>query len=126
MLSCQASLYVGCELPSSYGTLTLSEQTIAMNRLVLGERDRFPEIAATFFEVAVRQTRKAMAGWLCHQCERGLIKLEDAHAAAGMLRGMMTMEPQRSDAGTACHPRSRGNRRPSKILRSVVPGRLPA
>jgi AcrR family transcriptional regulator len=80
----------------AYGTLTLSEETIAMNRLVLGECNRFPEIAATFFEVAIRQTSKAMAGWLCHQCERGLIKLEDPHAAAGMLRGMMTMEPQRA------------------------------
>jgi AcrR family transcriptional regulator len=80
----------------AYGTLTLSEETIAMNRLVYGELDRFPEIAATFFEVAVRRTSKAMAGWLRHQCERGLIKLEDAYAAAGMLRGMMIMEPLRA------------------------------
>jgi AcrR family transcriptional regulator len=80
----------------AYGTLTLSDEAIAMNRLVLGECDRFPEIAATFFEVAVRRTSKAMAGWLRRQCERGLIKLEDAHLAAGMLRGMMVMEPQRA------------------------------
>jgi AcrR family transcriptional regulator len=80
----------------AYGTLTLSEETIAMNRLVYGELDRFPEIAATFFEVAVRRTSKAMAGWLRHQCERGLIRLEDAYAAAGMLRGMMIMEPLRA------------------------------
>jgi AcrR family transcriptional regulator len=80
----------------AYGTLTLSADTIAMNRLVLGERDRFPEIAATFYEAAVQRTSKAMAGWLRHQCERGLIELEDARAAAGMLRGMMIMEPQRA------------------------------
>jgi AcrR family transcriptional regulator len=80
----------------AYGTLTLSEDAIAINRLVLGERDRFPEIAATFFEVAVRRTNKAIAGWLRRQRERGLIKLGDAQAAAGMLRGMMSMEPQRA------------------------------
>jgi AcrR family transcriptional regulator len=80
----------------AYGTLTLNEGTIAMNRLVYGELDRFPEIAAAFFEVAVRRTTDAMAGWLRHQCERGLIKLEDAQAAAGMLRGMMIMEPLRA------------------------------
>jgi AcrR family transcriptional regulator len=80
----------------AYGTLTLSEATIAMYRLVVGERDRIPEIATTFFEVAIRQTTKAMAGWLSHQCERGLIKLEDPLAAAGMLRGMMIMEAQRA------------------------------
>jgi AcrR family transcriptional regulator len=80
----------------AYGTLTLSEEGIAMLRLVLGERDRFPGIAATFFDVAIERTSKAMAGWLRHQCERGLIKLEDAHVSAGMLRGMMIMEPQRA------------------------------
>jgi AcrR family transcriptional regulator len=80
----------------AYGTLTLSEETIAMNRLVLGESDRFPEVAAAFYEAAVLRTSEAMAGWLRRQCERRLIKLEDPHAAAGMVRGMMIMEPQRA------------------------------
>jgi AcrR family transcriptional regulator len=80
----------------AYGTLTLSEDTIAINRLVISECDRFPEVAATFYEAAVRRTSKAMAGWLRRQCERGLIHLEDPDAAAGMLRGMMIMEPQRA------------------------------
>jgi AcrR family transcriptional regulator len=80
----------------AYGTLTLSAETIAINRLVIGECDRFPEVAATFYEVAVVRTSEAMAGWLLRQCERGLIKLEDPHSAAGMLRGMMIMEPQRA------------------------------
>jgi AcrR family transcriptional regulator len=78
----------------AYGTLTLDEGTIAMIRLVLGESDRFPELAATFYEVAVRRTREAMADWLRRQCNRGLIRLEDPDGAAGMLRGMMVMEPQ--------------------------------
>jgi AcrR family transcriptional regulator len=80
----------------AYGTLTLDEETIAMIRLVLGECDRFPELAATFYEVAIRRTTEAMADWLRRQCERGLIRLEDPQVAAGMLRGMMTMEPQRA------------------------------
>jgi AefR-like transcriptional repressor, C-terminal domain len=37
-----------------------------------------------------------MAGWLRRQCDRGLIKLEDPQVVAGMLRGMMIMEPQRA------------------------------
>jgi AcrR family transcriptional regulator len=80
----------------AYGVLTLSEDTIAMNRLVLGEGDRFPEIAATFYEVAVQRTSEAMAGWLRNQIERGLIELEDVRTAVGMLRGMMILEPQRA------------------------------
>jgi AcrR family transcriptional regulator len=80
----------------AYGSLTLSGETIAMYRLVLGECDRFPEIAATFYEVAIRGTSKAMESCLKRQCDRGSIALEDVSAATGMLRGMMIMEPQRA------------------------------
>ncbi len=80
----------------AFGSLTLNEEVIAMNRLVLGECDRFPEIAAAFYEVAIRRTSDAMAGWLERQRRRGLIALDDPLLAAGMLRGMMIMEPQRA------------------------------
>jgi AcrR family transcriptional regulator len=81
---------------TAYGSLTLSEETIAMNRLVIRESCQFPEIAATFYETAILPTTEAMAGWLRKQCERGLIALEDPRLAAEMLRGMMIMEPQRA------------------------------
>jgi AcrR family transcriptional regulator len=80
----------------AYGTLTLSERTIAMHRLVIRECDQFPEVAATFYEAAIRRANDAMARWLRRQRERGLITLEDPQAAAGMLRGMMSMDPQRA------------------------------
>ena len=80
----------------AYGTLTLSDEVIAMNRLIIRECDQFPEIAAAFYEAAIQRTTDAMAGWLRRQCERGLIKLEDPQVVAGMLRGMMIMEPQRA------------------------------
>ena len=81
---------------AAYGALNLNEETIAMHRLVLGECDRFPEIAASFYELAIRRTSEAMEGWLRKQCDCGLIALKDPNAATGMLRGMMTMEPQRA------------------------------
>ena len=80
----------------AYGRLTLEPETIAMHRLVIGESDRFPEIAAAFYKLAITPASKAMASWLREQCARGLITLENAEDAAGMLRGMMTMEPQRA------------------------------
>jgi len=80
----------------AYGTLTLSERTIAMHRLVIRESDQFPEVAAAFYETAIRRANDAMARWLRRQSERGLIALEDPQAAAGMLRGMMSMDPQRA------------------------------
>jgi AcrR family transcriptional regulator len=80
----------------AYGTLTLSPETIAVNRLAIAESDRFPDIAAAFYERAVMRINAAMAGWLKAQRERGLIELDDPAMAAGMLRGMMLMEPQRA------------------------------
>jgi AcrR family transcriptional regulator len=80
----------------AYGRLALDQEVIAMNRLVLGESDRFPEIAQAFYEAAIRPTSEAMADWLERQRRRGLIALDDPLLAAGMLRGMMVMEPQRA------------------------------
>ena len=81
---------------AAYGTLTLDGESIAIQRLVLGECDRFPELAASFYELAIRGTSEAMQGWLKRQCDRGLIAVEDLAAATDMLRGMMIMGPQRA------------------------------
>jgi AcrR family transcriptional regulator len=80
----------------AYGTLTLSHRTIAMHRLVIGECGQFPEIASAFYALAIRRANEGMAAWLRRQCERGLIKLDDPQTAAGMLRGMIAMDPQRA------------------------------
>ena len=80
----------------AYGSLALDDEVIAVNRLVLAECDRFPEIALAFYEGAIRPTTEAMADWLERQRRRGLIALDDPLLAAGMLRGMMVMEPQRA------------------------------
>ena len=79
-----------------YGSLTLSDEAIAMNRLVIRECGQFPEVATAFYEAAILRTTRVMADWLRRQCERGLIALEDPHVAAEMLRGMMVMDPQRA------------------------------
>src|SRR5215470_12596052 len=91
------SLSEGLErLLVAYGTLTLSERSIAMHRLVLRECDQFPEVATAFYESAVRRANEGIAGWLRRQRDRGVIKLDDPDVAAGMLRGMMSMDLQRA------------------------------
>jgi AcrR family transcriptional regulator len=80
----------------AYGTLTLNANVIAINRLVIGESERFPEIATTFYEHAILLTGRAMEAWLRRQCDHGLIELDDPHTATEMLRGMMIMDPQRA------------------------------
>lgn len=80
----------------AFGSLTLNKETIALVRLVISESDRFPELAATFHQVAVVQTTGAIAKWLEAQRECGRLKFDDVHAAAAALRGMMTMDLQRT------------------------------
>jgi AcrR family transcriptional regulator len=80
----------------AYGELTLSAETIAINRLVIGESDRFPEIAEAFYEHAIVQSSRRIEGWLTRQVELGRLRITDPKLATGMLRGMMVMEPQRA------------------------------
>ncbi|MGJ4860673.1 TetR/AcrR family transcriptional regulator [Labrys sp. KB_33_2] len=79
-----------------YGALTFDEEAVSSLRLVMAECDRFPEIATAFYELALRPTSQTMVAWLKRQHDLGEIEIEDPEAAVGMLRGMMTMEPQRA------------------------------
>jgi AcrR family transcriptional regulator len=83
-------------LMTEFGILTLSEETIAIQKLVIAESDRFPELAASFYADAILATQAVLERFLARRCAEGAIDLDDPHAAAGMLRGMMTMEPQRA------------------------------
>lgn len=81
---------------AAYGRLTLSPDTVAMTRLVFSECGRFPELAAVFYEKAIRRTSTAIESWLKKRVALGELRLENIAEATGMLRGMMAMEPQRA------------------------------
>lgn len=81
---------------AAYGRLTLSLDTVAMTRLVFSECGRFPELAAVFYERAIRRTSTAIESWLRKRVSLGELRLENIAEATGMLRGMMAMEPQRA------------------------------
>ena len=83
-------------LLQAFGELTMSAETIAIQKLVIAESDRFPALAAAFQAEAIATTHAAMTEFLRVQCSRGTLELDDPHRAAGMLRGMMIMEPQRA------------------------------
>jgi AcrR family transcriptional regulator len=76
--------------------LVLDGEVIALQRMILAEGDKFPEIAQAFYHNAMRRTVSALAGWLRTQQKRGRIVLDDADIAAGMLLGMLVFEPQRA------------------------------
>lgn len=79
-----------------FGELVLDETVIAMQRMVLSESEQFPEIAETFYSKAIKRSENTLASWLKTQAERGLIKIENAAEAAGMLLGMFAFQPQRA------------------------------
>ena len=76
--------------------LLLNGDVIALQKMVLAESDKFPEIAQTFYVKAMRRTVATLANWLRVEKERGLIAIEDPEIAAGMLLGMLAFEPQRA------------------------------
>ena len=78
------------------GELVLDGEVIALQRLILADSEKFPEIAETFYHKAIRRTERTLAAWLQAQHERGLIKIDDAEATAGMLLGMLVYQPQRA------------------------------
>jgi AcrR family transcriptional regulator len=84
------------EYLTGFGDLALSTDTIATVRLAIAEADRFPELAMNFYADAILATQSVLARFLAKQCALGVLELDDPVAAAGMLRGMMLMEPQRA------------------------------
>jgi AcrR family transcriptional regulator len=76
--------------------LTLDQEVIALQRMMLQETGKFPDIAATFYENAIQRTGAALADWLRVQQNRGLIELDDVEEAAGMLLGMVASAPRRA------------------------------
>ena len=78
------------------GELILDGEVIALLRMVMGESEKFPEIAETFYHKAIRRTDATLAGWLATQNKRGSIVIEDTDDAAGMLLGMLAFQRQRA------------------------------
>lgn len=78
------------------GELILDGEVIRLLQMVIGESDKFPEIADTFFNKAIKRTESTLANWLKTQAERGLIAIDNPTEAAGMLLGMFAFQPQRA------------------------------
>jgi TetR/AcrR family transcriptional regulator, mexJK operon transcriptional repressor len=78
-----------------YAHLILSEQSVALYRLLMAESPRFPELASTFDREGPARGIGLLAGLLEQWRDRGLLKIEDVRTAAGMLLSMVIAEPQR-------------------------------
>ncbi|MET4482098.1 TetR/AcrR family transcriptional regulator [Bradyrhizobium sp. F1.13.3] len=78
------------------GELILDSEVIALQRMILGESEQFPEIAETFYGKAIKRSESTLSNWLKAQAVHGLIEIDDAVDAAGMLLGMLAFQPQRA------------------------------
>ena len=76
--------------------LALDKEVVGLQRIVLQETGAFPDMAATFHREGMVASAEALADWLRVQMKRGVIELEDASEAAGMLIGMVVSAPQRA------------------------------
>src|ERR1700732_520326 len=56
--------------------LALDTEVIAIQRMILQEAGKFPEVAGMFYANAIHRTTIALADWLRTQQKRGLIALE--------------------------------------------------
>ena len=80
----------------TFGTLlldrVLSEEGIAMQKIVYMEARRFPEVAKVFFELGPQRTTSALARYFKSQVKKGTLKVPDAELAAGHFIGLITSE----------------------------------
>lgn len=85
-----------CAALMACAELTLDEEVIALQRIVLQEAGKRSDIAGTFYKKAIQRTVAALADWLRLQQKRELVALDDVNEAAGMLLGMLTSAPRRA------------------------------
>ncbi|WP_225766746.1 TetR/AcrR family transcriptional regulator [Inquilinus sp. Marseille-Q2685] len=76
--------------------LVLSEETVALNRLVYAESLRFPEMAKAFYQAGPVRNAEALAAWLETQRRHGVLRFGDAMETARMLVSMTIAEPLRA------------------------------
>jgi AcrR family transcriptional regulator len=74
----------------------LNENVIALNRIVISERDLYPEIAEVFYAEGVERVPVALAAWLSLERDRSRIDVDDCGTVAKMLIGMVTSDIHRS------------------------------
>jgi AcrR family transcriptional regulator len=76
--------------------LALDKEVVALQSMVLQEAGKFSDLAGAFYRNGIQRAVSALADWLTTRQNRGLIKLDDAEEAAGMLLGMVADAPRRA------------------------------
>lgn len=70
-------------------TLVLSDDSVRHFRCIIGECDRFPELAAAFYRSGPRAAADRLAAWLAEMARAGRLTVADPNASAGLFFGML-------------------------------------
>ena len=104
----------------------LHPEIVGLQRLILQETSRFPELASSLYTAGILRTTGELSNWLSDQLSHGLIVVGDCDEAAEILIGMVVSEPQRANLYAGRPPTFA---RPARTARStlcrVVLKRLP-
>ncbi|RUR81706.1 TetR family transcriptional regulator [Chlorogloeopsis fritschii PCC 6912] len=76
-------------------TRVTSQEAIGLQRIVIGEASRFPELAKLYYDNGPARAIFALANYLQHQNELGVLELIDANIAAEQFLNMVLGELHR-------------------------------
>ncbi|MGM4923091.1 TetR/AcrR family transcriptional regulator C-terminal domain-containing protein [Tardiphaga sp. 804_B3_N1_9] len=77
--------------------LALDRELAAIGRIVVSERDRYPQFAHIFYEECIERLPVALSMWLDMLNGSGVLSLENPASAADMLVTMMTADLRYSE-----------------------------
>jgi AcrR family transcriptional regulator len=78
------------EVATRYLTTVTSQSCITLNRLVVSEAQRMPELAARFWSLGPGRSRNFLAGFFKTQIARGAFRLADPNLAADYFLEMVS------------------------------------
>lgn len=81
------------ELATGYLGIVTQEPIVQLRRLVIGEANRLPELARTFYEHAPARTLAAIADSFARLADRGLLELDDPAFAAEHFAALIVSRP---------------------------------
>ena len=74
-------------------TIVLTPKLMQLRRVVIGEAGRFPELGKALYEGGPKRAMAAMAAMFQHLAKRGLLRIDDAVAAASHFNWLVTSQP---------------------------------
>jgi len=78
------------EVGTRYLAIVTSPPCLSLNRLVIAEALRIPEVVQRFWKLGPGRSRAFLAEFFDRQIERGLLRMPDSHAAAEYFLEMLS------------------------------------